>query len=136
MDTVSPNKRSEIMSKIRGKDTKIEVAVRKALFRLGFRYRKNVKNLPGKPDIVLPKYGVVIFVNGCFWHGHKDCLRLPKTHKQYWREKIDANQLRDQKNIRILRKLGWRVFTIWECKIKKDFDRQIQILTKKITSNP
>jgi len=99
MDKFSPKKRSEIMSKITGKETKPEILVRKYLFAKGFRYRKNVKTLPGKPDIVLPKYKTVVFINGCFWHGHKNCKKanLPTTNFNFWKEKIDKNIIRDKK---------------------------------------
>ena len=132
MDTVSKKKRSEIMSKIRGKDTKIEIMVRSQLFRMGYRFRKNVKSLPGCPDIVLPKLNAVVFVHGCFWHGHEGCLRLPKTRQVYWRNKIEGNARRDKRNAAKLRRQGWRVFTLWECKLKKDFDREIAKLESKL----
>ena len=132
MDTVSKEKRSEIMSKIRGKDTKIEIRARSYLFRHGLRFRKNVRSLPGTPDIVLPKHHAVVFVHGCFWHGHKTCLRLPKTRKRYWREKIQGNIERDVRNQRRLRNMGWRVFTVWECKLNNDFDQEMEKLEKKI----
>ncbi|MCO4754462.1 MAG: DNA mismatch endonuclease Vsr [Bacteriovoracaceae bacterium] len=122
------------MSKIRGQDTKIEILVRSALFRRGFRFRKNVRSLPGIPDIVLPKYNSLVFVNGCFWHGHKNCsaFRLPKTRTKYWSDKISANSKRDQKNLRRLRAQGWRCFTVWECRLKKNFSHEIDKLEKKI----
>ena len=115
-------KRSVIMSKISGKETKPEVMVRKYLFAKGFRYRKNVKDLPGKPDIVLSKYKTVIFVNGCFWHGHENCkyFRLPKTRTEWWKEKINRNKQRDTEQKATLENLGWKVMTVWECEIKKD----------------
>lgn len=121
------------MSKIRGQDTKIEVQVRSFLHRAGFRFRKNVQGLPGKPDIVLPKYRSVVFVNGCFWHGHAQCLRLPKSNRGYWSEKIQKNIERDKKNTRLLRKMGWHVYTVWECRLKKDFEGEMDKLQKKIT---
>lgn len=132
MDTVSKKKRSEIMSKIKGSDTKIEVLVRSFLFRKGFRFKKNERSLPGSPDIVLPKHNAVVFVHGCFWHGHRGCLRLPKTRKKYWREKIEGNAKRDAKNAGKLRRMGWRVFTVWECKLKKNFQGEMEKLEKKI----
>lgn len=114
-------KRSEIMSKISGKDTKPEVLIRKKLFSKGFRFRKNVKTLPGKPDIVLPKYKTTIFVNGCFWHGH-GCKKskLPKTRTDFWKEKINNNLLRDQKNLENLKNDGWQVIIIWQCEISNN----------------
>ncbi len=134
MDTVSKEKRSEIMSKVRGKDSKIEILVRSALFKRGFRFRKNVRELIGIPDIVLPKYKTLVFVNGCFWHGHKKCkaARIPKTRTKYWSEKINANASRDKRNLRALRNMGWKCLTVWECKLKKDFPHEIQKLEKKI----
>ena len=129
-DVFSKSKRSEIMSRIRGKDTGPEMVIRKALFANGFRYRLHVKNLPGKPDIVLPKYNAVVIVDGCFWHGHKNCkfFRMPKSRISFWRKKIDANRARDVKNRRKLRRLGWNVIQVWECqlssrKYEKTFQR-------------
>jgi len=127
MDIFSVKKRSEVMSKIRGEDTKLEIKVRSYLFRLGFRFKKNVKNLPGKPDIVLKKYNSVIFINGCFWHGHKSCklFKMPKTRTQFWREKINANIDRDVRYKRKLRHLGWNVVILWECRLEKNFEKQM-----------
>lgn len=107
------------MSRIKGKNTKPEMLVRKFLFANGFRYRLNVKTLPGKPDIVLPKYKTVIFVNGCFWHGHKGCkeAHFPKSNTEYWVNKIRNTQKRDQLAKVKLNVLGWRVLTLWECEI-------------------
>ena len=111
--------RSRNMSHIRSTNTKPEEKVRKYLFSKGFRYRKNVRKLPGCPDIVLPKYHTVIFVNGCFWHKH-DChlFRLPKSHKKFWKTKLDRNFNNDVKNTKQALKDGWRVIIIWECAIK------------------
>lgn len=119
-DIFSKAKRSEIMSKISGKETKLEVLVGKFLFAQGFRYRKNDKRFAGKPDIVLPKYRTVIFVNGCFWHGHKDCKKaaLPTTRREFWEQKISSNVARDARNSEVLRQDGWRVMTIWQCQLK------------------
>ena len=119
-DVHSPETRSYNMSRIRGKDTKPEELVRKYLFSKGFRYRKNVTSLPGKPDIVLPKYKTCIFVNGCFWHGHKGCKYFvwPKSNLDFWKEKIEGNILRDQKNKSQLLKDCWTVITVWECELK------------------
>lgn len=110
------------MSCIKGKNTKPEEIVRKYLFSQGFRYRKNYKRLPGTPDIVLPKYRTVIFVNGCFWHGHQGCryFVVPKTNTDFWMNKIDTNRIRDQKKISELEAMGWKVIVIWECELKKD----------------
>lgn len=108
------------MSQIRSRDTKPELLVRKFLFANGFRYRLHVKNLPGKPDIVLPKYKTVILVNGCFWHGHKNCryFKFPETRAEWWREKIEKNKLRDKTNRSKLKKLKYRVLVVWECQLK------------------
>ena len=107
--------RSYNMSQIKGKNTKPEILVRKFLFSNGFRYRINYKKLPGKPDIVLPKYKTVILVNGCFWHGHEDCkyFVIPKTRKEWWLDKIKATKQRDEKNKTVLTELGWTVYIIW-----------------------
>ena len=129
-DIFSSQKRSDIMSKISGKNTKPEILVRKFLFSKGFRYRINVKTLPGKPDIVLPKYKTIIFVNGCFWHGH-NCKKgkLPSSNTGFWKEKISNNKSRDAKNSDLLVKLGWKVIIIWQCEISK-IDNRIKILNK------
>ena len=110
------------MSMIKGKNTKPEEIVRKYLFSKGLRYRKNVKTLIGSPDIVLPKYKTVIFVNGCFWHGHKDCkyFVMPKTNTEFWAEKISKNIDRDNNIYHKLIELGWNVIIVWECELKKD----------------
>jgi DNA mismatch endonuclease, patch repair protein len=120
MDVFTPQKRSSVMSRIRGRDTKPELALRSMLHRLGYRFTVNGpknKSLPGRPDIVLPKYRTVIFVHGCFWHGHEDCrgFRLPQTRREWWRAKIEGNQARDQRKQTALLHLGWNVVTIWEC---------------------
>ncbi|MCE2613557.1 DNA mismatch endonuclease Vsr [Flavobacteriaceae bacterium D16] len=118
-DIFSKKKRSSIMSKISGKETKPEILVRKFLFSNGFRYRKNVNGLSGKPDIVLSKYKSVVFVNGCFWHGH-NCKagKLPSTKKEFWKTKIADTIKRDQKNYSDLSDLGWKVMVIWQCELK------------------
>lgn len=119
-DTKTPAERSENMSRIRSTNTKPEEIVRKYLFSKGFRYRKNDKRYPGKPDIVLPKYRTVIFVNGCFWHMH-GCSRsrLPKSNQEYWRPKIERNIERDADAKKKLEAEGWKVIVIWECELKK-----------------
>jgi len=119
-DIYSKQKRSEIMSKISGKETKPEILVRKFLFANGFRFRKNDKKLPGKPDIVLPKYKIVIFVHGCFWHGHKGCSKAikPSTNKDFWNAKIEKNRIRDKKVQETLKEIGWKVIVIWECQLR------------------
>ena len=108
------------MSQIKGKNTKPEMLVRKFLFSKGFRYRLHVKNLPGKPDIVLPKYKTVIFVHGCFWHGHEGCkyFVVPKTRTEWWLNKINTNKANDQKSIALLKKHSWKIITLWECELK------------------
>ncbi|WP_281645819.1 very short patch repair endonuclease [Parendozoicomonas sp. Alg238-R29] len=127
MDNLSSQTRSHIMASIHSKDTKPEILVRKALYSLGFRYRCHYKNLPGKPDIVLPKYRAIIQVNGCFWHGH-DChiFKMPKSRTEFWENKISRNQIRDEANHYQVTLSGWRNLVIWECalqgKEKQDFD--------------
>jgi len=112
--------RSYNMSRIKNKDTKPEILVRKFLFANGFRYRINDKKLPGKPDIVLPKYKTMIFVNGCFWHGHENCkyFKLPATRTEWWKEKIEGNIKNDTTKHALLREAGYKVMVIWECEIK------------------
>ena len=114
------------MSRIPSKNTKPEETVRKYLFRHGFRYRKNVSKLPGRPDIVLPKYKTVIFVNGCFWHGHEGCkyYRLPKTNVEFWQAKIERNKKRDIEEQHRLASLGWHCITVWECQLKPKIRQQ------------
>jgi DNA mismatch endonuclease (patch repair protein) len=107
------------MSRIRGKDTKIELEIRRGLHALGFRYRLGGAKLPGRPDVVLPKHRTVVFVHGCFWHGHGCHLfRLPKTRPEFWKAKIDANMKRDARTEKELQALGWHVETIWECQLR------------------
>ena len=123
-DVFTPEKRSEVMSRIRGRNTKPELALRSMLHRLGYRFTVNGRRnrtLPGKPDIVLPKYRTVIFVHGCFWHGHEHCpaFRNPKSRCAWWKEKIEGNKARDLRSERVLRDLGWHVVTVWECALRK-----------------
>lgn len=120
MDVHNKKTRSYNMSQIKGKNTKPEEIVRKYLFSQGFRYRKNDKRLPGSPDIVLPKYKTVIFVNGCFWHGHKGCKHFiwPKSNEAFWKNKIETNIARDKKKTDALKALGWKVIVVWECELK------------------
>ena len=134
MDVHSKEVRSYNMSRIKGKDTKPEETVRKYLFSQGFRYRKNDKRLPGTPDIVLPKYKTVIFVNGCFWHGHEGCKYFvwPKNNAEFWYKKIRDNILRDQRKVQALDLLGWKVIVVWECKIKSDKENTLKNLMKEI----
>lgn len=133
-DKLTPEKRSWNMSQIKGKDTKIEVEVRKYLFSKGYRFRKNDKRYPGKPDIVLPKYHVAIFVHGCFWHRHEGCkdATTPKTRTEFWLEKFDKNVKNDQIKQEKLRELGWKVIVIWECEIKKDLIKTMEWLEQEI----
>lgn len=116
---MTSDERSRLMSRIRGKDTRPELLIRKGLFARGFRYRLHQRGLPGKPDLVLRRYGAVIFVHGCFWHGH-DChlFRIPKTNTEFWTNKIKSNCERDQENRRKLLSAGWRVLEIWECALR------------------
>lgn len=120
-DVHTPEQRSYNMSRIRNKNTKPEELVRKYLFSQEFRYRKNDSRLPGKPDIVLPKYKTVIFVNGCFWHGHEGCRYFvwPKNNAEFWKEKITRNIQRDKHNRELLSDQGWRIIEVWECELKK-----------------
>lgn len=120
-DKFSKEKRSDIMSKITGKETKPEILVRRFLFAAGFRFRKNVVNLLGKPDIVLSKYNTIIFVHGCFWHGHT-CKRgkLPESNHEFWKHKIEKNIERDKQIIAQLEKDGWKVIIIWQCEIRNN----------------
>ncbi len=131
MDVFSKGKRSQIMSRISGKDTKPEMLVRSLLHRMGFRFRLHTKDLPGKPDITLPKHKKVIFVHGCFWHGHKDCPRSkrPSTNVKFWNEKIDGNIKRDKKNIQSLENQDWKTLILWTCEIKDQ-----KTLESKLTS--
>lgn len=137
-DRHSPEIRSYNMSQIKSKNTKPEMLTRKFLFSKGFRYRINVKSLPGQPDIVLKKYRVAIFINGCFWHGHKNCkyFVVPKTKTEWWVSKINSNKLRDEKNNKQLKDEGWSVLVIWECELKKDkIETTLNNLVSRITSN-
>ena len=136
MDKISKEKRSKNMSKIKSHDTSIEIKVRKYLFSQGFRYRKNVKSLPGKPDIVLSKYKTVIFVNGCFWHRHPGCkyATTPSSHQEFWQKKFTANVKNDQKNHKLLTESGWNVIVLWECEIEHDFVNLMIKLIKELRS--
>ncbi len=118
MDIWSKKKRSSVMARIRSRDTKPEWIIRRYLFSRGYRYRKNLKGLPGTPDIVLRKYGIVIFIHGCFWHGHEVDGHLPHTNREFWEKKIERNKLRDARNKEKLRQMGWHVMTVWECQLK------------------
>jgi DNA mismatch endonuclease, patch repair protein len=123
------------MSKIKGKNTKPEMLVRKFLFSKGYRYRLHDKKLPGKPDIVLPKYKTTIFIHGCFWHGHEGCKYyvVPKTRTEWWINKINSNIVSDNRNINNLSNLNWRIISIWECDLKsKSREKTLNILLKKL----
>jgi DNA mismatch endonuclease (patch repair protein) len=135
MDVFSKSKRSDIMSKVSGKDTKPEMLVRRYLFSKGFRYRKNVKDLSGKPDIVLPKYRTIIFIHGCFWHGHEYCeaAKLPTSNVDYWTMKISSNVTRDIQHQEKLKTLGWNVIVIWECELKiKNREKRLTLLIDEV----
>lgn len=121
-DNHSPKTRSYNMSRIRSSDTKPEEVVRKFLFSNGFRYRKNDNRYPGKPDIVLPKYKTVVFVNGCFWHAHEgcSCFVWPENNEEYWQKKLTNNAERDRRNYLALEQIGWKVIVLWECQLTKD----------------
>jgi DNA mismatch endonuclease (patch repair protein) len=124
-DVFSKEKRGRIMSRIKGKDTRPEMLVRKRLWAEGFRYRLHRRGLPGKPDLVFPKYRAVIFVHGCFWHAH-GCKRSapPSTRKAFWNAKLQGNRERDARNIAALEEQGWRVLVIWECELKTEKRRE------------
>jgi len=131
-----PELKSLEMSRVRTKGTAPELALRSALHSAGIRFRLHRKDLPGKPDIVLPKYRSVIFVHGCFWHHHEGCIKskMPKTNIEFWQDKIAANIKRDKSNQDDLAKLGWRVLIVWECNIKKDVDTTVKTIIDKIHS--
>lgn len=129
--------RSYNMSQIKGKDTKPEMLVRKYIFSKGFRYRLHDKKLPGKPDVVLPKLKVVVFIHGCFWHGHSNCryFVLPKTRTEWWLKKIERNKQLDSENSKKLRDAGWKVLTIFECKLKSNSRKEtLDNLVKKLNN--
>ncbi len=133
-DSLSKEKRSWNMSRIRGKDTAIEVKVRKYLFAKGYRFRKNVSSLPGKPDIVLPKYRTAIFIHGCYWHRHPGCKYsyTPKSNRDFWEKKFADNVANDQKKMALLEEEGWSVITLWECDIEKRFIPTMETLEQKL----
>lgn len=120
MDTIDPARRSQLMSRIRSKDTKPEIAVRQILHRLGYRFRLHRKDLPGRPDIVLPRHRKIVLVHGCFWHGHTCRLASkPKSNEGYWTDKIAKNKERDARNLTALEEAGWTVLELWECDVRK-----------------
>ena len=120
--TLSSDQRRELMRRFRGKDTKPEITVRRYLHQLGYRFRLHRKDLPGRPDIVLPKHRTVVFVHGCFWHHHEGCptARVPRSKPDYWKEKFRVNKERDARNVDALREKGWEVLTVWECEVADD----------------
>ncbi len=118
------------MSAVKSKDSKMEIAFRKALWAKGFRYRKNPTKYFGKPDIVLKKYKTAIFLDSCFWHGCKNHLRLPTTNKKYWKDKIEKNRQRDKEVNKYYKKLGWKILRIWEHKINKDLNKTIKQISR------
>ncbi len=136
---MTPQQRSHAMSRVRGRETKIERLVRSLLHKQGFRFRKNVFNLPGKPDIVLPKYHAAILIHGCFWHGHAECKRgyLPTSRREFWVNKISKTVIRDKENINELMEKGWRVAIVWQCALKnrQSINNTIGILTRWIVCN-
>jgi DNA mismatch endonuclease (patch repair protein) len=136
-ERITKEQRSKNMAQIKSKDTSIELKVRKYLYHHGFRYRKNVSSLPGNPDIVLDKYQIAIFVNGCFWHHHYNCkyATMPKSNKDYWIKKIERNTNNDIKNINLLEQMGYRVITIWECELKDCFGYRMNGLLEEIKEN-
>ena len=130
-DIVTPEVRSRMMRGIKGKNTKPEIQLRKQLFKAGFRYRLHSKNLPGKPDIVLPKWHAAIFVHGCFWHRHAGCslTTTPSTRTEFWKQKFDANVERDSRNKENLINAGWRVATVWECGLRTNLEDVVSSLS-------
>ena len=128
MDVFTKEKRSQVMAAVQGRNTRLEVMLCGALLQRGFYYIKNVKSLPGSPDIVLPDHNTVIFVNGCFWHAHQNCeqFKLPATRRDFWKKKLWKNKVRDMKNRDLLEREGWKVITVWECSLKKDFEGQFE----------
>lgn len=137
-DRFTPEQRHQCMSHVKSKNTKPEVLVRKALFQHGFRYRINVRGLSGHPDIVLRKYKTVIFINGCFWHGHENCKKasIPQTNIEFWTKKISDNRSRDRANIDSLHKDGWHVIVIWECElVKNKINDMVDRLISEIEAN-
>ena len=134
VDLLAKEKRSWNMSRIKGKDTKPELILRTLLHKKGFRFRLHDKNLPGRPDIVLPRYRTLIFVNGCFWHRHSGCkyAYTPKSRQEFWQEKFTNTVIRDKKKTKNLQDMGWRVLTAWECELEKDPGNVIERIIKDI----
>ena len=136
-DTISAERRSWNMSRIKARDTKPEMLLRSLLHREGFRFRLHAKNLPGKPDIVLPRYKTVIFVHGCFWHRHSECKNatMPSTRREFWEEKFNGNIRRDALNRLVLEEAGWKVFIVWECELKASASQVVEKLSRTIRGN-
>ena len=134
VDTLTRERRSWNMSRIRDKDTSPEVQFRSLLHRAGFRFRLHAKALPGRPDIVLPKYQTVIFVHGCFWHRHSDCKNAttPSTRREFWQEKFESNVSRDARNVAELEASGWTVLIVWECELKADAEGVVRTLSQQL----
>ena len=134
VDVHTPEQRTFNMSKIKGKDTKPERILRSKLHKDGFRFRKNVRGLPGSPDIVLPKYHTTIFVHGCFWHRHQGCrfTTIPKTNLQFWEDKFRDTIARDKRQKHSLESLGWNTLIVWECEINRDLDRTVKRLKSQL----
>jgi len=139
VDTINPERRSWLMSRVKGRETNTEKHVRSLLHKRGYRFRKNVSRLPGTPDVVLAKYKVAIFIHGCFWHGHLNCnrSRLPSTRLAYWEMKRKDNLERDERKTKELRKLGWRIAIIWGCAVKNSetINASVNVLIEWILSN-
>ena len=129
---MTPEERSALMSRIRGRDTKPELTIRRALHAIGFRFRLHRRDLPGRPDLVLPRHRAVILVHGCFWHNHGCQLcRMPATNREFWAEKLEANRARDRRVVEALAELHWRVLTVWECSIRRSGDGAVaEVITK------
>lgn len=137
-DVFSKKKRSWIMSRIKGHDTKPERLVRSLVHRMGYRFRLNVADLPGKPDLVLPRHGKVIFVHGCFWHGHPRCKRatIPTTRRNFWLNKIEGNRARDAKVRAALRRIGWKVLVVWQCEISAAGEKKLRQKLRRFLALP
>lgn len=132
-DSVSKATRSKIMASVKGKDTHPEMMIRRGLHAEGFRYRLHARNLPGKPDLVFRKYRAVIFVNGCFWHGHEcPLLKWPASNEEFWRSKISGNMERDRKNLELLRTKGWRTLTVWGCALRGRYRHPSDTVIRKV----
>lgn len=137
MDKITKERRSWNMSKIKSKDTKPELKVRKILYKLGYRFRLHRKDLPGKPDIVLPKYKLAIFVNGCFWHRHNNCNEAsrPKSNSEFWENKLNKNVERDLKKYQLLRDNNWKVIVFWECELEGNEEEIISVIKRRLIEN-